>query len=250
MTQSSHPQPESPPPTPFFRLMFRLGGTWILFFLPIAAIAWGAGFVNSRDAARLDRDGVETEGRLWSEGLGYGRRDENNRPTYSIRTNIEFEDEKGETFRSSNTHQVSSRPSTSITARRPIRIRYYRNDPSVFEAGQIGAKARYARNGNNLALACLAAAAGLFLWKGRRALRAMRVRDQGRRLRVNVRRPPAEAKDLDYRKLHWKTDEGLLGKSLPFPRKRALLKPGTAIRVFTDGKESWWEGDVGSPKIR
>jgi len=248
---SSRENAGPPPPVPLAILTFHLSGSvgYILIFL--AVILGIVGWWNARAADRLDRYGVVTEGQMWTEYLGQRVRREENRPprtVHRVQTTIEFQDEAGETHRSTSHREVQTQPRTAISARQPVTVRYDPRNPSVLETGRVGKKGEVSRNAGQLAILCLVGAAGFFGWGAYKAMRAIRVREKGRRLRVKARGPPPEAKEDDFYKLHWKTDDGLSGVSLRPPKKEEGIKPGTTIRVYTDGKSTWWEGDVGSPK--
>lgn len=241
-----------PPPTPFVVLMLSLSGSVPYIMLMIAVAFACMSWWNARSAERLDRYGVVTEGQMWSEYLGRATRTDEGRTrtVHRMRTTVEFQDETGETHSRTRSHDVSAQPRTYVSSRRPVTIRYDRENPSFFEEGRVGKKADVARNTMHFVIICLAGAACFFAWGGWKALRAIRVRERGRRIRVKARRAPEKTKDRDYYKVHWKTDDGLHGVSIRNPRKEEEINPGASICVYTDGKSTWWEGDVGSPKRR
>jgi len=235
-------------PSALFWRLFRtdfliLGAVVVLMALFTLGNAWSALPMARNGLAADARITAITHERMICQRERCGQIREG-QPYYRVTRSYVFETQAAERIEGSRLQQRPLPPSNDEIGR-IFTVRYLPDTPQVHEFGEDGTSGGNMRVYGALTLMALVALIAMGLRRIVQARRAIKARDTGEARRATVCRAPEDSKGPALRAVHWKMRDGSTGHSLPLPDGAPRPKPGSAITVFVEGGQGWWEGDTG-----
>jgi hypothetical protein len=195
-------------------------------------------------AARLDRDGMDTQATVLDRRIVQVRDSDGNSST-EYRVRVEFRTISGETVEASFDVRRSTYDSTQQG--RTLPVRYLPDDPTVSELER-GTMRTGGRIFTFVSFMLLMTALGVGLWLGRDLPAVARAYRHGiwREARVEAHQDTRIKVNQTYlKRLSWQDETGAVGQSMAH-RPDRLPAPGERIVVLVDPEtgQSWWDRDA------
>lgn len=223
-----------------FRTYFRRASSWMLvLFLLFLAIMGPMAWFESRDAAQLARDGVETVGTV-TDKSEETRRNSNGSRSHNYYLTISYQAQDGSTHSDRRSVGRALYFSTPMGAAQPVR--YSASQPDVAEA-VAGETASSANVMTTIAVVLLLAALG-FGWFMQRGVNAQRRAAAAAPQMVPVlAHHQVGKKTMKTFTVEW--SDGATRRRTSAIKESALPPVGSDIAIYTDPKsgKSWWAGE-------
>jgi len=238
-------------PVSMFRL-YNKGYGWLTFFaLPFAIVFTLIAMVEGRKYERLDSDGAVAEAVITDKDYEVRIDSDGDRTTTYY---LEFDfTAQGQSYQIRDS--VGRSFWNGLQPGETTPVRYWRPDPEVNEI-EPGATRKSIWITKILAVIVLSLAGVWAERCWRKAARARKVRDHGKRHRVTVTDHFQTSVKVNNRprwRLEWQDPSGRVGRSYMYRKEVLNTYPvGSEITIFVDPRgrlPSVWEGDVGPRKI-